>query len=203
MIILSHMLLRSEGKRNQGFKINLKKNVWEKEVKLIWSRRILIFWGNQRLVFIHSFMPATPLMDVVSPNYVFFLISQKLSRVSCITKVGGRTGHILVWILWVWHLLKTTYWKRFLTQDFFFFFFFPSQSRSKLFTTQGWKGQAPLVFLLRLPLPHPFPPLLGSRQFLRWKLYCYSNCHWLWELSVPWDSLLELQLSIIFAATLV
>lgn len=29
------MLLRSEGKRNQGFKINLKKNVWEKEVKLI------------------------------------------------------------------------------------------------------------------------------------------------------------------------
>lgn len=95
--------------------------------------------------------------------------------------------------------LKTTYWKRFLTQDFFF----SSQSISKLFTTQGWKGQAPVVFLLWLPLPHRFPPLLGSRQFLRWKLYCYSNCHWLWELSVPWDHLLALQLSIVFAATLV
>lgn len=42
--------------------------------------------------------------------------------------------------------LKTTYWKRFLTQNFF-----SPQSRSKLFTTQGWKGQTPLVFHLWLP----------------------------------------------------
>lgn len=41
-------------------------------------------------MFLHSFMPTTPLMDGVSPNYIYFLISQKLNRVYCITEVGGK-----------------------------------------------------------------------------------------------------------------
>lgn len=54
--------------------------------------------------------------------------------------------------------LKTIYWKRFLTQDFFF-----PQSRAKLFTTQGWKGQTPLVFLFLVALYHA--PLSTSTWF--------------------------------------
>lgn len=60
---------------------------------------------------------------------------------------GGRPGHIPVWKLWVWHLLGNSLLELILTQNIF------SQSRSKLFTMQRWKGQALLFSLLQMPSP--------------------------------------------------
>lgn len=107
-------------------------------------------------------------------------------------------GNVHVWMLWVWHLFENNLYEKIFNPGFFF-----SQSRSKLFTTQGWKGQTPLVFLLSLPSTTSLSTSTWVKTFSEMEILLLLKLPLIMRTLCPWHHLLGLQLSIIFAATFV